>query len=110
MGALHRAWRDRGVGGPRITGWRWLAAAGLSFGIVAAVLSVAISKGTGGLPIVGTIVAAPAFALGARLADRIWRVVTKPTRGRVLAFAILAGLCAPAVTGALDLYLRASTP
>lgn len=34
----------------------------------------------------------------------------EPTRRRVLGFAILAGLCPPAFTGALDLYLRARTP
>ena len=28
----------------------------------------------------------------------------------VLAFVVAAGICAPAVTGALDLYLRAHTP
>jgi len=30
--------------------------------------------------------------------------------GRVLAFVVIGGLCAPAITGALDLYLRARTP
>lgn len=96
--------------GPRITGWRWLAAAGLGFGVSAALLVVAISRRTVPVPIVGALVAVPAFAAGAWIADRIWTVVITPTRGRVLAFAIVAGLCAPAVTGALDLYLRASTP
>ena len=96
--------------GPRAVSWRWLAAAGLGFGVVAALLTVAISRWSVPVPIVGTLVAMPAFAAGAWLADRIWTVVVMPTRGRVLAFAIFAGLCAPALTGALDLYLRASTP
>ena len=96
--------------GPRITGWRWLAAAGFAFGLVAAVFSVAIAKGGGGIPLFSAFIAAPAFALGAWLADRVWTVVSDPQRGRVLTFVIVAGLCAPAVTGALDLYLRAHTP
>ena len=95
--------------GPRITSWRWLAAAGFAFGLVTAFFSFAISKGTT-LPFFSAFVAAPAFAAGAWLADKIWSVVIAPTRRRVLTFAMLAGLAAPAVTGALDLYLRARTP
>jgi hypothetical protein len=52
----------------------------------------------------------PAFAIGAWLADRVWTVVTDPERRAVLTFVIIAGICAPALTGALDLYLRAHTP
>jgi hypothetical protein len=98
------------IAGPRITTLRWLAAAGFAFGIVAAFFSVAISKGTVGLPLFSALFAMPLFAVGAWLADRVWSVVTDPQRGRVLAFVIVAGLCAPAVTGALDLYLRTHTP
>jgi hypothetical protein len=56
------------------------------------------------------LTATATFALGAWLADRMWLVVTDPRNGRVLAFVSVAGICAPAVTGALDLYLRARTP
>ena len=96
--------------GPRITSWRWLAAAGLAFGIVAAAISVAISRGTLGLPLFSALVAGLTFAIGAWLADRIWPVIADPRRGQVLAFALVAGICAPAFTGAIDLYLRAHTP
>lgn len=96
--------------GPRAAGWRWLAAAGFAFGLATGAISVAISRRTIGLPIVGALAAMPAFALGAWLAERIWSAVERPTRGRVLAFVALAGIGAPAVTGALDLYLRSTTP
>ncbi len=96
--------------GPRTINWRWLAAAGLGFGIAAAVLTVAISRRTVPVPVIGALVAMPAFVGGAWVADRIWTVVAAPTRARVLAFAMLAGLGMPALTGSLDLYLRASTP
>jgi len=79
------------------------------FGLVAALFSFVLSRGTS-LPFFSIFVAGPAFAVGAWLADRIWVVVSDPTRRRVLTLAILAGVCAPAVTGALDLYLRARTP
>jgi hypothetical protein len=97
------------IAGRRIASWRWLGAAGFAFGLSAAVISLAISRGTG-LPLFGAFVAMVTFALGAWLADRVWLVVTDPERGRVLAFVVVAGICAPAVTGALDLYLRAHTP
>lgn len=98
------------VAGGRITTWRWLAAAGFAFGIVAAIFSVVLSKGAVGLPLVSAVVAMPTFAVGAWLADRVWSVVTDPQRARVVAFVIAAGVGAPAVTGVLDLYLRAHTP
>lgn len=98
------------LAGARAAGWRWLAAAGLAFGVVTAALSVAIAKGDVGLPLFSALSAMPAFALGAWLADTVWTVVTDPERGRVLRFVVIAGLCAPAVTGALDLYLRGHTP
>jgi len=77
------------VAGRRVTSWRWLAAAGFAFGLVAAIISLAISKGAE-LPLFGAPVAMLTFAIGAWLADKVWT--------------------APAVAGALDLYLRASTP
>jgi len=98
------------LAGPRITGWRWLGAAGFGFGLVAALVSVAIGRGEVGLPIFSALAAMVTFAIGAWLADRIWLVVADPQRGRVLAFVATAGIGAPALTGALDLYLRAHTP
>jgi hypothetical protein len=50
------------------------------------------------------------MALGAVLADRIWRVVELPTRPGVLTLIALAGIAAPAFTGVIDLALRARTP
>lgn len=97
------------IAGRRITSWRWLAAAGFGFGIVAAFFSIAISKGAVGLPLFSALAAMPMFAVGAWLADRVWSVVIDPQRGRVLALVFAAGLWAPALTGALDLYLRAHT-
>ena len=49
-------------------------------------------------------------AIGAALADRIWRVVERPTRRRVLTFVALEGVAAPAFTGIIDLAVRARTP
>jgi hypothetical protein len=97
------------VAGRQAASWRWLGAAGFAFGLVAAFFSLAISKGAS-LPLFGAFVAMLTFAIGAWLADRVWIVVSDPQRGRVLTFVVVAGICAPAVTGALDLYLRAHTP
>jgi hypothetical protein len=98
------------VAGKRSASWRWLGAAGFAFGGAAAFISVAISRREVGFPLFGALVAMVTFAIGAWLADRIWRVVVDPTRRAVLTFVVVAGLCAPALTGALDLYLRAHTP
>ena len=49
-------------------------------------------------------------AIGAALADRIWHVLERPTRRRVLTFVALAGVAAPAFTGIIDLAVRARTP
>jgi len=49
------------------------------------------------------------MAVGASVADRIWRVVERATR-RVLTFVAVAGVAAPPFTGAIDLALRARTP
>jgi len=98
------------LAGRRITSWRWLAAAGLAFGLAAAVISVAIGGGEVGLPVFSALAAMPAFALGAWLADRVWSIVADPARRPVLLFVVLAGTGAPALTGALDLYLRTHTP
>jgi hypothetical protein len=50
------------------------------------------------------------MAVGATVADRIWRVVERATRRRVLTFVALAGVAAPTFTGVIDLALRARTP
>ena len=50
------------------------------------------------------------WALWVAAAKRIWRVVERPTRRRVLAFVPLANIAAPAFTGVIDLALRARTP
>jgi hypothetical protein len=97
------------VAGRRAASWRWLGAAGFAFGLVAAFFSLAISKGAS-LPLFGAFAAMLTFGIGAWLADRVWMVVSDPQRGRVLTLVVVAGICAPAVTGALDLYLRARTP
>jgi hypothetical protein len=97
------------VAGRRITSWRWLGAAGFAFGLAAAFISLAISRGTE-LPLFGALLAMPTFAIGAWLADEVWTVVADPQRRRVLALVVIAGVCVPAVTGAIDLYVRARTP
>jgi hypothetical protein len=90
-------------GSPAI-GWRWWALTGLCFGIATAIIwDRPFSLG-------GALIAAPLMALGAVLADRIWRVVELPTRTRVLTLIALAGIAAPAFTGVIDLALRARTP
>jgi hypothetical protein len=61
-------------------------------------------------PIFGAIAAMLTFAIGAWLADRVWMVVAEPERRRVLTFVVVAGLLAPAATGALDLSLRGRVP
>lgn len=48
--------------------------------------------------------------IGAWVADKFWVVVTDPERRPMLLFIIVAGIRAPALTGAIDLYLRARTP
>jgi len=96
--------------GKRSANWRWLAAAGLAFGLVAAAISLAIGRGDVGFPLSSSLAAIVTFAIGAWLADRIWRVVLEPERRAVLTFVVVAGICAPALTGALDLYLRTHTP
>ena len=80
------------VAGRRVTSWRWLGAAGLAFGLLAAFLSVLIAKGDVELPLFSALFAMPAFALGAWLADTVWTVVSDPQLGRVLTFVIVAGI------------------
>jgi hypothetical protein len=77
-----------------------LAAAGFAF------TTAAIWMGTPGGPLVGTVL----FILGSLLADGIWRVVVVPTRAGVVALTVLAGVLMPALTGIVDLALRARIP
>ncbi|MDP9280566.1 MAG: hypothetical protein M3P38_00535 [Chloroflexota bacterium] len=44
------------------------------------------------------------------IADAIWQVVAVPTRAGVIKLAILAGIVMPALTGIVDLVLRARIP
>jgi len=76
--------------------------AGAAFAIAAAV----IWKGTPGGVILGTLL----FPVGAWVGDRIWSVVDRPTRAGVLIFVIVFGIAYPALTGAVDLWLRAHVP
>lgn len=89
--------------GSATIGWRTWAVAGFLFGVANMILPWHATFG-------GALLAAPLMALGAGLADRIWRVVESPTRARVVKFVALAGLAAPAFTGVIDLALRARTP
>lgn len=50
------------------------------------------------------------FILGSLLADPIWGVVSVPTRAGVVKLATLAGILMPALTGIVDLILRARIP
>ena len=91
------------VRGTATVGWRWWAFTGL-LGIATAI--------TWDHPVTfgGALLAAPLMVVGAVVAEPIWRVVERPTRGRALTFVILAGICAQALTGVLDLALRSRTP
>ena len=78
----------------------FLAGAGFAF------TTTAIWQGTPGGPLVGTAL----FIVGSALADAIWVVVAVPTRAGVLKLTILAGIVMPALTGIVDLVLRARIP
>jgi hypothetical protein len=77
-----------------------LAGAGFAF------TTAAIWRGTPAGPFAGTVL----FMLGGAIAERIWQVVSVPTRTGVLALTALAGLVMPALTGIVDLTLRARIP
>ena len=78
----------------------FLAGAGFAF------TTAAIWQGTPGGPLVGTAL----FIVGSALADAIWVVVAVPTRAGVVKLTILAGIVMPALTGIVDLVLRARIP
>jgi hypothetical protein len=50
------------------------------------------------------------FILGSLIANAIWGVVVVPTRAGVLKLTMLAGVVMPALTGIVDLVLRARIP
>jgi hypothetical protein len=85
-------------------GWRWWAVSGLCSGLAIAIV------GDRPVSLGGALAAAPLRAAGAAVAERVWRVVEDPRRGRVLTFVALAGVAAPAFTGIINLALRARTP
>jgi hypothetical protein len=60
--------------------------------------------------LVGAIVGTVLFYAGLLIAERVWSVVARPTRSGVLAIATVFGLALPALTGVVDLALRARIP
>jgi len=83
---------------------RWWTLTGVCFGIATAIVwGRPFSLG-------GALLAAPLMAASAAIAWRIWSVVERSTRRRVLTFVALAGVAAPAFTGIVDLAVRAHTP
>jgi hypothetical protein len=90
------------IGGNRPAGAGIWLLAGLGFAFTTA----AIWQGTPGGPLLGV----PLFMVGGALAERIWQVVSAPTRHGVLSLAALAGFAMPALTGSVDLILRARIP
>jgi hypothetical protein len=71
-----------------------------------ALTTAAIWQGTPG----GVLLGVPLFIIGSLLAASIWGVVQTPTRNGVLALTALAGFAMPALTGIVDLILRARVP
>ena len=80
--------------------WAWLAAGGV-FGVGSLLWDPHI---------VLVPVAAIALLGGAEAGRRAWAVVTKPSGRSVVILAVLFGIGVPAITGAVDLYLRLHTP
>ena len=92
------------VRGTATVGWRRWAFTGLLFGIATAIIwDHPLTFG-------GALLAAPLMVVGAVVAEPIWRVVERPTRGRALTFVTLAGICAQGLTVVLDLALRSRAP
>ncbi len=83
--------------------WAWLLA-GLIFGACAVPLYTG-----GGRPGLVALAAIPALALGAAIGRWLAQTLHTPTVGRV-AITLGAGLVTPLATGAIDLWLRSTTP
>jgi hypothetical protein len=79
----------------------WLLA-GVGFALTTAV----IWSANGGSALLGILL----FPVGVWLGRLIWAVVERPTRGGVLTFIFLAGIVYPAMTGIVDLSVRARVP
>jgi hypothetical protein len=79
----------------------WLLA-----GVAFAFTTAAIWQGTPG----GAVIGVPLFIVGSLIANAIWQVVVVPTRAGVLKLTVLAGIVMPALTGIVDLVLRARIP
>jgi hypothetical protein len=75
-------------------------------GIGFAFTTAAIWVGSPGGPLVGSLL----FILGSLIAAPIWEVVTVPSRAGVVKLTTLAGIVMPAMTGIVDLSLRARIP
>jgi hypothetical protein len=75
-------------------------------GIAFALTSAVVWRANGGSALLGMLL----FPVGVWLGHLIWSVVERPTRRGVLAFVTLAGLVYPAMTGIVDLSLRARVP
>lgn len=75
-------------------------------GVGFAFTTAAIWQDTPGGPLVGTAL----FIVGSLVADAISIVVAVPTRAGVIKLATLAGIVMPALTGIVDLVLRARIP
>jgi len=85
--------------------WSWLAA-----GALFALLSLlAWGHGQGPAGLAAALAAIPLFAGGARLGDWCFGTLARPERARVWLL-VAAGMAAPFVAGAVDLYLRFVTP
>jgi hypothetical protein len=74
--------------------------------IAFAFTTAAIWQGTPAAALIGV----PSFILGSLIANAIWGVVLVPTRAGVLKLTMLAGVVMPALTGIVDLMLRARIP
>jgi hypothetical protein len=81
------------------------AVAGLTFGL----LCLAV-WGDGWLHLAFALAGGPAMLAGARLGASVHRIIESPTREQLAWFVPVVGVLLPAVTGAVDLYLRMNTP
>jgi len=91
---------QRGVG--EAGAW---AATGVVFGALCLLV-----WGEGPLWAAAVLAAGPAMVFGARAGARVHAIVERPAREQLSWFVPLVGLGLPALTGAVDLYLRAGTP